>query len=63
MPVQWPVSHLYGPIQAQCLITYYVSERVTGRKPRGLQTEEIGYKCQTIFSLSLKWQEETNYKC
>ena len=25
--------------------------------------EEIGYKCQTIVYLSLKWQEETNYKC
>ena len=35
---------------------------VTGRKARGLQTEEIGCKCQTFF-LSLKQQEETNYKC
>ena len=25
------------------------SERVTGRKARGLQTEEIGCKCQTFF--------------
>ena len=40
-----------------------VGERVKGRKVRGLQTEEIGYKGQTFFSLSLKWQEETNYKC
>jgi len=24
-------------------------ERVTGRKARGLQTEEIGRKCQTFF--------------
>ena len=24
-------------------------ERVTGRKARGLQTEEIGCKCQTFF--------------
>ena len=31
-------------------------ERVTGRKPRGLQMEEIACKYQT----SLKWQEETN---
>ena len=29
-------------------------ERVTGRKARGLQMEEIGCKCQTFFSLSLK---------
>jgi len=35
-------------------------ERVTGRKARGLQTEETGCKCQTFFSLSLKQQEETN---
>ena len=37
------------------------SERVTGRKARGLQREEIGCKCQTFFfNLSLKQQEETN---
>ena len=34
------------------------NERVTGRKARGLQMEEIACKCQ-IF-LSLKQQEETN---
>ena len=28
------------------------NERVTGRKARGLQTEEIGCKCQTFLSLS-----------
>ena len=33
-------------------------ERVTGRKARGLQMEEIGFKCQTF--LSLKRQEETS---
>jgi len=38
-------------------------ERVTGRKVRGLQMEEIGFKCQTFFYLSLKQQEEANYKC
>ena len=27
------------------------SERITGRKARGLQMEEIGCKCQTFFSL------------
>ena len=27
------------------------TERVTGRKARGLQTEEIACKCQTFFSL------------
>ena len=35
------------------------SERVTGREPRGLQTEETGCKSQTFFYLSLKRQEET----
>ena len=37
-------------------------ERVTGRKARGLQMEEIGYKCQTFFffNLPLKQQEEKN---
>ena len=39
------------------------SERVIGRKARDLQTEEIGCKCRTFFYLSLKWQEDTNYKC
>ena len=33
-------------------------ERVTGRKARGLQTEERGCTCQTFFSL--KQQEKTN---
>ena len=28
-----------------------VSERVTGRKARGLQMEETGCKCQTFLSL------------
>ena len=28
----------------------------------GVSMEEIGCKCQTFFSLSLKWQEETKYK-
>ena len=44
------------------VILVYDFERVTGMKVRGSQTEEIGYKCQTFFSLSLKQQEETN-KC
>ena len=38
------------------------SERVRGRKAGGPHTEETGCKCQTL-SLSLKRQEETNYKC
>ena len=42
------------------LIFLNASERITGRKARGLQAEEIGCKCQTFFNLSLKQQEETN---
>ena len=38
----------------------YPFARVTGRKARGLQMEEIGCKCQDIFYLSLNLQEETN---
>ena len=37
-------------------------EKVTGRKARGLQTEEISCKCQIYFYLSLKWQEETSVR-
>ena len=36
------------------------SERVTGRKARGLQVEKGGSRCQTF--LSLKRQEETNQR-
>ena len=36
-------------------------ERVTGRKARGLQTEERGCKRQAFF-ISLKRQKETNYQ-
>ena len=38
------------------------TERVRGRKTRGLQMEEIECKCQT-FDGEIKQQEETNYKC
>ena len=37
--------------------TVYPHERVTGRKSRVLQMEEIGCRCQTFFYLSFKWQE------
>ena len=53
-----------------------LTERVTGRKARGLQTEEIGCKCQTflsllsarrkqasdIFSFSIQIQKEVSLK-
>ena len=41
----------------------YHIERITGRKARVLQTEEIHCKCQIVFYFYLKLQEETNYKC
>ena len=44
---------VYGVVKSQTQL----GEMVTGRKARGLQTEEIGCKCQTFF-LSLKQQEE-----
>ena len=36
------------------------SERVTGRKARGLQMEEIGCKCQTILSLVSSRRKQTS---
>ena len=35
------------------------AERVTGRKARGLQTEEIGCKCQTFLSLISSRRKQT----
>ena len=35
-------------------------ERVTGRKARGLQTEEIACKCQTFFSLLSGRRKQTS---
>ena len=36
------------------------TERVTGRKARGLQTEEIACKCQTFFSLLSGSRKQTS---
>ena len=36
------------------------AERVTGRKARGLQMEEIACKCQTVFSLLSGRRKQTN---
>ena len=38
-------------------------ERVTGRKDRSLQMEDIGCKCQRFLSFSKRQEEETNYNC
>ena len=52
-----------GFLQATALEAAHIrslwNERVTSRKARGLQTEEIACKCQDIF-IPLKRQEETN---
>ena len=37
----------------ECPQSWHGNERVTGRKARGLQKEEIGCKCQTFFYFSL----------
>ena len=65
--VRKPPAHARGVRDAGSILGWerspgegHVNERVTGRNARGLQTEEIGCKCQTFFSLFLKWQEETN---
>ena len=38
----------------------WVSERVTGRKARGLQMEEIACKCQTFLSLLSSRRKQTS---
>ena len=45
-----------SPLQYYCLEN---PERVTGRKARGLQTEEIACKCQTFLSLLSGRREPT----
>ena len=44
--------------QTRCLLQ--LSERVTGRKTRGLQTEEIACKCQTFLSLLSGRRKQTS---
>ena len=41
--------------------TPYCSERVTGRKARSLQTEELGCKCQTVISSLSGRRKQTLY--
>ena len=50
----WPHLCLYAALRH-----LFPIERVTGRKARGSQVEEIDCNCQTCFFF-LKWQEETN---
>ena len=51
--LQFPSQVLESQLSKSCLFDMYVTkiERVTGRKARGLQMEEIACKCQTFLSL------------
>ena len=42
------------------MVSLKSNERVIGRKARGLQTEEIGCKCQTFFSLLRGRRKQTS---
>ena len=50
------------PKKKECKKAKWLSEdeRVTGRKARGLQTEEIGCNCQTFFSLLSGRKKQTS---
>ena len=50
-------NHIHNEIS----FTSGARERVTGRKARGLQTEEIGCKCQTFLSLLSNRRKQTSY--
>ena len=43
------LGELWSLVSSTCVCAI---GRITGRKARGLQTEEIGCKCQTFVSLS-----------
>ena len=49
-----------GQSRASYRYPVLVSERVTGRKARGLQTEEIACKCQTFLSLLSGRRKQTS---
>ena len=44
-------EHLSLATEMVAMVCAAAAERVTGRKARGLQMEEIGCKCQTFLSL------------
>ena len=47
--VNSPLSQSWSSLRIMSLPSAQGNERVTGRKARGFQTEEIGCKCQTFF--------------
>ena len=49
-----------GQSRASYRYPVLVSERVTGRKARGLQREEIACKCQTFLSLLSGRRKQTS---
>ena len=55
----WSESEICSVVADSLQTTDYTIERVTGRKARGLQTEEIGCKCQTFLSLLSSKRKQT----
>ena len=47
-------------LQAKHFLLHVPTERVTGRKARGLQMEEIACKCQTFLSLLSGRRKQTS---
>ena len=56
----WSESEICSFVADSLQTTNYTIERVTGRKARGLQTEEIGCKCQTFLSLLSSKRKQTS---
>ena len=55
--------HISTIYNGQNMKATQVFERVTGRKTRGLQTEEIGCKCQIFFLSPLSGRKKQTAKC
>ena len=53
--------HVFGKTTVENMsILLHDVERVTGRKARGLQREEVGCKCQTFLSLLSSKRKQTS---
>ena len=55
------LSHVQLSAKGHVHDLQHAIERVTGRKARGLQMEEIGCKCQTFLSLLSGRRKQTSY--
>ena len=62
MPIMFllSVSLMKSVIGVQVLVSRACTEKVIGRKARGLQTEEIACKCQTLLSLLSDKRKQTS---